>query len=116
MADTAITKVITTGPNTPIAYTYTALAAGATAVIDCDFKDEFTQIHLLGGDAESTITIKCGNGYAGVQDETFTLASGAYMYFTLDSATFKNVSGDYKGKVVISPSAACSIAVVEARV
>lgn len=116
MADVAITKVITAGPNESAEYAYTSLAAGDNAVIDCDFKDEFTQIHFLGGSAASVITIKCGNGYAGVQDDSFELGASKYMFRTLDSATFKNVSGDYKGKVVISPSAACKIAVVEARV
>lgn len=121
MADVAITKAegkikVTAGPNTPVEYPYTDLAAGDNAVIDCDFKDEFTQIHFLGGSAKSTVTIKFGNGYAGVQDEVFELGASKYMALTLDSATFKNVSGTYKGKVVISPSAACKIAVVEARV
>lgn len=116
MADVAITKVITPGPNTPVEYAYTDLAAGSQAVIDCDFKDERTQLHFLGGSAVSNVTIKFGNGYAGVQDEVFELGASKYMALTIDSATFKNISGDYKGKVVISPSAACKIAVVEARV
>ena len=116
MADVTVNKVITAGPNESAEYTYTSLTAGDNAVIDCDFKDEFTQIHFLGGSAASTVTIKCGNGYAAVQDETFELGASKYMFRTLDSATFKNISGTYKGKVVISPSAACKIAVVEARV
>lgn len=116
MADVAITKVMTEGPNESAEYTYTSLAAGDNAVIDCDFKDERTQLHFLGGSAASTVTIKCGNGYAAVQDDPFELGANKYMFRTLDSATFKNVSGDYKGKVVISTSAACKIAVTEARV
>lgn len=116
MADVAITKVITAGPNIPKEYAYTSLAAGSNAVIDADFKDERTQLHFLGGSAASTVTIKFGNGYAGVQDEVFSLGASKYMVLTLDSATFKNITGTYKGKVVISTSAACSIAVVEARV
>lgn len=116
MAEKEITKKTTTAPNTATEFAFTALAAGDDAVIDADYKDERTLIIFLGGAAASTITIKHGNGYAGVNDETFELGASKYMAMTLDSAVFKNVSGEKRGKIIINASTACSIAVVEADV
>ena len=49
---------------------------------------------------------------------TKAIAAGEEYAFTLDSTIFKNVSGDYKGKIVIESdgTSAFSIAVIEARV
>jgi len=116
MADKKITPVKTTSPNAPIEYTYTSLAASDKVIIPCEFKDEHTQIHFLGGSAEATVTIKAGNGYAAVNDEAFTLGAGKYMALTIDSSRFKNMYGSDVGNLIISVSATCSMAVVEARI
>lgn len=116
MANVAITPVKTTEPNVPVEYAFKALAASDVAVIPCGFKDEFTQIHFLGGAAAANVTIKAGNGYAGVNDEAFELGIGKYMALTIDSARFKNITGENKGKILIAVDKACSIAVVEVRI
>lgn len=52
--------------------------------------------------AAITTTIKGGNGLQGGNDITVSLANGKYSFVALDSGRFKNVSGDDKGKVVIT--------------
>lgn len=116
MADKNIVPVKTAAPNEPVEYTYTSLASSDKVIIPCDFKDEFTQIHFLGGSGAATVTIKAGNGYSGVNDEVFEVGAGKYKAMTIDSSRFMNISGGDKGNVIISVSAACSIAVVEARI
>lgn len=116
MANVNITPVKTQEPNVPVEYAYTALAADDVAVIPCGFKDEHTQIHILAGSSAVTVTIKAGNAYAAVNDEVFEVTGGAYAALTVDSARFKSVSGEDVGNMQISVSAACSVAVVEARI
>lgn len=116
MADKNIVPVKTTAPNEPVEYAYTSLAASDKVIIPCSFKDEFTQLHFLGGSAEATVTIKAGNGYNAVNDMEFALGSGKYKALTIDSSRFKNLNGADAGNVIVSVSAACSIAVVEARI
>lgn len=113
---TNIVPVKTPEPNVPVTYTYTALTADTEAAIPCSFKDEHTQLHFLGGTANATVTLKAGNAYAAVNDEVFELKAGAYMALTIDSSRFKLVSGENAGDMHIVASAACSVAVVEARV
>lgn len=117
MADVKVTKQTTTKPNTVTKYTWTPVAAGSNAVIDSDYKDERTII-LVKTTTAGNITIKHGNGYGGVNDMTKAIAAGEEYAFTLDSTIFKNVSGDYKGKIVIESdgTSAFYIAVIEARV
>lgn len=113
---TKIVPVKTPEPNVPVTYSYTALTADTVAEIPCGFKDEHTQLHFLGGTADATVTLKAGNAYAAVNDEVFELKSGAYMALTIDSSRFKSVSGENAGSMHIVASAACSVAVVEARI
>ena len=116
MADTKITVVTTKRPNVPSAYTYASLASGNNIVVPCGFKDKHTMLLFIGGSAASTVTLKAGNAYAGVNDEVFEVPANAYMAVTINSNRFKNISGDYKGSMVLTVSAACSLAVVEATV
>jgi hypothetical protein len=116
MADKNITVVKTKRPDEVAEFAFTSLATSDTVVVPCDFKDEHTMLLFLGGGSNATVTIKAGNGYAGVNDEVFEVASGKYSAITINSNRFKNVTGDYKGNLVIKVSAACSLAVVEARV
>lgn len=116
MANVNITPVKTQEPNVPVTYTYAALTSSDTAVIPCDFKDEHTQIHIKAGSAAVTVTVKAGNAYAAVNDEVFEVTADAYAAFTIDSSRFKNVSGENVGNMLLTANAACSIAVVEARI
>lgn len=116
MADKNITVLKTAKPCEPVEVTFTSVAASDTVLIPCDFKDEHTQIWVLGGSGAATITLQAGNGYNGVNDEAFEVGAGAYKAVTINSDRFKHISGAYKGKMVVKASAACSIAVVEARV
>lgn len=116
MADKNLTVFKTAKPCEPVDVTFTSVAAADTVLIPCEFKDEHTQLWFLGGSGAATITLQAGNGYNGVNDETFEVGAGAYKAVTINSDRFKHISGDYKGNMVAKASAACSIAVVEARV
>lgn len=116
MADKKITLARTARPNTAQTFTFTSLGTSDTVVVPCDFKDEHTMLIFLGGTAAATVTIKAGNGYNAVNDEVVSVPASGYVAMTIDSNRFKNVSGDYKGSVTLTVSAACSLAVVEARV
>lgn len=117
MADVAVTKQTTTKPNTVTEYAWTAIAAGNSAVIEADYKDERTLI-LVKTTTAGNITIKHGNGYGGVNDLTKAIEASKEYAFTLDSTIFKNVSGEKKGKIEIASdeTSAFSIAVIEAKV
>ena len=116
MADKNITVLKTAKPCEPVDVAFTSVTASDTVLIPCEFKDEHTQLWFLGGSGAATITLEAGNGYNGVNDETFEVGAGAYKAVTINSDRFKHISGDYKGNMVVKASAACSIAVVEARV
>lgn len=61
---------------------------------------------------QTTMVVKAGNGIQGVNDETLTVGAGINLV-KLDSGRFKNVTGTNKGKIVIKPSAALKVKVVE---
>ena len=116
MANVNITPAKTQEPNVPVQYEYAALAAADIAIVPCDFKDEHTQLHFMAGGDAVTVTLKAGNAYAAVNDEVFEVPANAYMALTIDSSRFKSVTGENVGKMLVSVSAACSLAVVEARI
>ena len=116
MADKNITVFKTAKPCEPVEVAFTSITSSDTVLIPCDFKDEHTQIWVLGGSGAATITLQAGNGYNGVNDEAFEVGTGVYKAVTINSDRFKHISGTYKGKMVVKASDACSIAVVEARV
>lgn len=127
MAVSNVSVVKSLRPNEPTAFTKASISAGnsakiaefdATGNVIGGYSDERT-LYILenASNADATITLKCGNGYCGVVDETHTLEAGDFEFFTLDSARFKNVSGADKGCVVIEVSgtgAAVSLSVLEA--
>lgn len=116
MANKNVTVFKTVKPCEAVDVTYTSIAASDTVLIPCEFKDEHTQVWLLGGSGAATVTLQAGNGYNAVNDEPIEVGAGAYKVLTINSDRFKHISGDYKGNMVVKASAACSIAVVEARV
>lgn len=113
MADKAITLARTAEPNAPVTIAPVAAATDDVFVVPCDFKDEHT-FFIATATAETTVEIQAGNGYAAVNPETITIPAGTCV-FTIDSARFKNVSGDNTGNVLIKAGGAVSLSVVEAR-
>lgn len=114
MADKVILKTITAGPNEATEFAYTSVGASDRAVVDAGFKDEKT-LFLFKAAAKSTVTIKHGNGYAGVNDITLVVDADNGYALNIDTAIFKNVSGADKGKVILTGTAAFDLAVVEAK-
>lgn len=114
MANKAVTLNRTGAPNTAVLLTPVTAAANDVFVVPCDFKDEHT-FFVVTATTATTIEIQAGNGYAGVNAETITVPVGTSV-FTIDSARFKNVTGDNKGNVLVKAAGACTLAVAEARV
>lgn len=100
-------------PNKANEITYSEVAAGDTVKLDAGFKDFAAVLIFKGGAADSSITVKAGNGYAGVNDYKFTLTKTKDFALVLDSARFENVVGADSGKILIESTAACSVALVE---
>ena len=82
---------------------------------------EFT-VELTGGDyktafvmtGEGTVTFGIGNGIQGVGDDLeVELTADTPTAIVLDSGYFKNVSGDNKDCVVITPSASTDFLIFE---
>ncbi|MFQ7472928.1 MAG: hypothetical protein ACLRLX_01825 [Anaerovoracaceae bacterium] len=93
--------------------TYTSIATSDKVMIPWDCKDESTVLRFLGGSAEATITIKAGKGVQATNDLTISVGNGKYVDVPINSGMFMNTYGDDAGNVVLSTSAACSLAVVE---
>lgn len=115
MADVNVVVVTTPKPNEPsAAFAPIAVGANANAVIPIG-KDEQTVFVATAANA-CNLTIKAGDSLQAVNDEVIAIEAGKYVAFTVDSGRFKNLTGDYAGKVVITPSAACNLMVIEPRV
>lgn len=80
--------------------------------IDFTGKD-FKTLIMVTANAAATVTFYMGNGIGGVYDLAITLASGDSTCLTLDSSSFKNVSGDNKGFVVFKSTASIDILAIE---
>ncbi len=107
MAATQITKN-TLGINTWKTVTLTALTSTADGFeIAWDVHDERSVLLVQNtGSSAATVTVKAGNGIQGVKDlDAYSVAAGAVAAITLDSGSFKNVTGDTKGKVIVVGSA-----------
>ena len=72
------------------------------------------------GNAAATATIAVGNGIQGAgSDLVVTVKAsgdsggGDMQAIVLDSGYFKNVSGDYKDYIKVTPSAALSVRIIE---
>lgn len=66
------------------------------------------------GVASATATLAIGNGIQGVgADTVITVGAGKTMGIVVDSGYFKNVSGDYKDTIKVTPSAALNVSVIE---
>lgn len=116
MAKVELTVAKTLKPNEiSDAFDFESASANDEVVIPFTGKDH--QIYIIAtATAACTLNVKAGNGVQGIADRDLALTENKYHFFTLDSGYHKNVAGENKGNVVIVPSAACNIAVVEARV
>lgn len=95
--------------------TYTALTTSYKTV-DFTGVDENTVLLVSNSaSAAATLTIKQGNGIAGVADLEIEVAAGKTVALQLNSQEFMSVSGDDKGclNVKASVASALSLAVVE---
>lgn len=116
MANVPVTIIKTLEPNTPSeGFTFTAAAANDTIQVEWDGKDTQTTF-LVTAAAACNLTIKAGDSLQAVNDAVIALEKDKYLAFSIDSGRFKNLRGENAGKVLLTPSAACSIAVVETRV
>lgn len=93
----------------------TAIDATDGAEIALDGHDERSVllVHNSSSTAASTVTVHKGNGLQGVSDLEYSVAAGKIALIVLESGKFKNVSGDDKGKVIISGAAALKVAFIK---
>lgn len=85
-----------------------------TALVEWNCKDESTIILVTVASGSGNLTIKAGNGIQGVNDEVFALATGTTA-ITINSGRFKNTYGTNVGKVVMTSTVACTVAVLSAQ-
>ncbi len=116
MAKVPVTIIKTLEPNVPSeGFTFTAAAANDDVQIEWDGKDTQTTV-LVTAAAACELTIKAGDSLQAVNDQVMAVEKDKYLAFSLDSGRFKNLRGELAGKVVMTPSGAVSLAVVETRV
>lgn len=75
--------------------------------------DKYVIIAQNTGSSSGKLTIKKGNGIQGVADNVITIAAGKTVAINLESGCYKNVSGENKGKVLMSGAATIKVAVVK---
>ena len=89
----------------------TAAADGFTAEIDGDV------IILISNTSEDTnydVTMKYGNGMAGIADDLLEIAFGTEYVYKPSTSKMKNLSGTDKGKIKIIPeNVAVKVKVIE---
>ena len=94
-----------------------ALGSSRSAVFGADAKGGDYKTLLMfanAGNASATATIAVGNGIQGAgSDLVITVAAGKTMAIVVDSGYWKNVSGEYKDFIKITPSAALTVTVIE---
>lgn len=77
---------------------------------------EFTErddkmILVISATADTTLTVKAGNGIQGVADLPLTVPTGTSL-IKLESGRFKHVTGENKGKIVVVSPGTPSVGVV----
>lgn len=86
---------------------FTALTQAVDAANGAEFDMEGQDDkHLIliqnAATSAKTVTVKAGNGLQGVCDLSCEVAASGYTCVTLESGRFKNVTGDNKGKVILT--------------
>lgn len=114
MAATAITNTVLTRNTVAIFPATAACDATDGALITCDKDDQKMLIYIENADASNaeTVTIKKGNGLQGTADYAVSVAASGKRCVVIESGKFKNVSGDNKGKIVITGTADVKVACV----
>lgn len=91
----------------------TAIDVTSGAEIKLDGHDERTVILIYNSaTSEGTATIKAGNGLQGVRDEVCTIPASSVAFIVPESGRFKNVSGDDRGKLIITGAATIKVACI----
>ncbi len=84
---------------------------GAEFVMD-ERDDKYLVLLHNTAEAEATVKVHHGNGYAGVVDLEATIPAKSYSFVSLDSIRFKWMHGEDKGKVLLSGPATVKCAVL----
>lgn len=95
-----------------IAFTSCGTDGAKIPAVNADFK----RVILVNNTSSSavTVTVKKGNGIQGVKDlDSFSVAASGIAAIRLDDGRYKNVSGTDKDYIIVTPSAATPMAVVE---
>lgn len=99
-------------------------ATSASAVFGADARGgDYKTLFIFenAGGSKATVTIACGDGIQGAnaegsgifEDLEIEVTAGKTAYLAVDSGYFKNVSGDYKDYIKVTPSASLNVTVVE---
>ena len=92
--------------------TLTALTANTPTPVEfTDRDDKMVLVIQNTGSAATDLTVKAGNGIQGVNDLVLAVPVGVSL-IKLESGRFKNVSGENKGKIVVSSTGTPKIGIV----
>lgn len=75
--------------------------------------DYKTLITLAGGSSAVKVTFAASDGFKGTEDLVVDVPASKTIGIVLDSAYFKQVSGEYKDYYKVTTSAAVTVGVVE---
>lgn len=96
------------------AVAFTALDATDGAYYEHTARDDRNVILVKNSaSSASNLTIKQGNGLQGVADEVISVPASSTVAIAIESGRFKNVTGDNKGRVILTGATTLSVAVVE---
>lgn len=112
MERTVLNHVLAEANNVPSnSFTLTPVTAANGAEVVWDERDDrMTLLFHNTGSSPVTVTVHKGDGIAAVVDLEVTVAASSFAHLHLDSARFKCLSGENRGKVLLSTSGAVSMA------
>lgn len=87
----------------------TKLTAGTPVGVEFSERDD-KMVLVISSDEATKLTVKAGNGLQGVCDLTLDVPKGISL-IKLESGRFKFVSGENKGKIVISSTGTPSVGI-----
>lgn len=93
----------------PFAFLTAAIGAEGAEFVHEDRDNKYLVMLTSKQETEAVVTIHHGNGLQGVSDLVITLAPKARSVVCLESGRFKNVSGEDKGKIIITQSVGSDI-------
>ena len=114
---TAITNSKVLGPNVAASVTANGITASSSFYVDSGELDERTVLVFTPSASSTTLTVKAGTGYAGVNDLPIGAdAAGVDYAFTLDSARYAIASGEDAGLIHMIADGAGKFRVIQAKV